>query len=211
VLQARRWLPGRELVVVGDSAFAALEFLAAVGRHKVTCVTRLRLDAALYDPASPRRPGTNGRPRTKGRRLANLSEVLRSHRIEAFRDAVSCAIEAHKDITLAELVALLRREHGVSFAISTVHRHLVRHQITLKKAAHAAEQDRPDVARRRQAWFDAQPDLDPACLVFIDEAGRPPKWRGCGAEHRVGSAAGRPCRTDTGKQRPLWVRCALAA
>jgi len=76
VSQARRWLPGRELVVVGDSAFAALEFLAAAGRHRVTCVTRLRLDAALYDPAAPRLPGTNGRPRTKGRRLATLSEVL---------------------------------------------------------------------------------------------------------------------------------------
>jgi len=32
VLQTRRWLPGRELVVVADSAFAALEFLAAVSR-----------------------------------------------------------------------------------------------------------------------------------------------------------------------------------
>jgi hypothetical protein len=76
VLQARRWLPGRELVVVADSAFAALEFLAAVNRHRVACITRLRLDAALYDPAPPRLPGTKGRPRTKGKRLANLSEVL---------------------------------------------------------------------------------------------------------------------------------------
>jgi len=76
VLQARRWLPGRELVVVADSAFAALEFLAAVSRHHVAVITRLRLDAALYDPAPPRLPGTKGRPRTKGKRLANLSEVL---------------------------------------------------------------------------------------------------------------------------------------
>jgi len=76
VLQARRWLPGRELVVVADSAFAALEFLAAISRHRVACITRLRLDAALYDPAPPRLPGTKGRPRTKGKRLANLSEVL---------------------------------------------------------------------------------------------------------------------------------------
>ena len=76
VLQARRWLPGRELVVVADSAFAALEFLAAVSRHRVAVITRLRLDAALYDPAPPRLPGTVGRPRTKGKRLANLSDVL---------------------------------------------------------------------------------------------------------------------------------------
>ena len=27
------------------------------------------------------------------------------------------------------------------------------------------------MAHRRQAWFDAQPDLDPARLVFIDETG----------------------------------------
>jgi transposase len=40
-----------------------------------------------------------------------------------------------------------------------------------KKTAHASEQQRPDVARRRQAWFEAQPDLDPEKLVFIDETG----------------------------------------
>ncbi len=39
-------------------------------------ITRLRLDAALYDPAPLRLPGTNGRPRTKSKRLANLAEVL---------------------------------------------------------------------------------------------------------------------------------------
>ncbi len=76
VLQARRWMPGRQLVVVGDSGFAALELLAALSRRGVACITRLRLDAALYDPAPPRLPGTNGRPRTKGKRLANLSELL---------------------------------------------------------------------------------------------------------------------------------------
>ena len=76
VLQPHRWLPGRELVVVADSGFATLEFLAAVSRHGVACITRLRLDAALYDPAPLRLPGTNGRPRTKGKRLATLSKVL---------------------------------------------------------------------------------------------------------------------------------------
>jgi len=38
-----------------------------------------------------------------------------------------------------------------------------------KKSAHASEQARPDILKRRQAWFDAQPDLDPERLVFIDE------------------------------------------
>jgi transposase len=38
-----------------------------------------------------------------------------------------------------------------------------------KKSAHAAEQERPDVLKRRADWFEGQLDLDPARLVFIDE------------------------------------------
>ena len=75
-LQARRWLRGRDLVLVGDSGFSALLFLDAMRRAKVTMITRLRLDAALYEPAALRLPGTIGRPRTKGARLPTLSEVL---------------------------------------------------------------------------------------------------------------------------------------
>src|SRR5918912_504872 len=39
VLQARRWMPERPLVLVADSSFAALEFLATLVRHGVICVT----------------------------------------------------------------------------------------------------------------------------------------------------------------------------
>ena len=72
----RRWLPGRELVLLGDSSFAALELLAALVRHDLIGVTRLRLDAALYEPAPPRPPGTTGRPRKKGARRPTLAQVL---------------------------------------------------------------------------------------------------------------------------------------
>jgi hypothetical protein len=34
--------------------------------------------------------------------------------------------------------------------------------------AHAAEQDRPDILKRRWDWFEGQPDLEPDRLVFID-------------------------------------------
>src|ERR671927_1239475 len=54
VLQARRWLPDRRIIVVGDQSFAALDLIAAVRRH-VCLVTRLRLDANLYEPAPARR------------------------------------------------------------------------------------------------------------------------------------------------------------
>src|SRR3954471_24866280 len=70
IRQLRCWLPERALVVVADSTYAVPELLAdAAGLlHPVTVVTRLRLDAALYDPAPPREPGAKGRPRLKGER-----------------------------------------------------------------------------------------------------------------------------------------------
>src|SRR5262249_23522390 len=69
----RRWLPDRELVFVADSSFAALEWLALVAQlPQVSVITRLRLDAALYDPPPPRTPGTTGRPRLKGKRRPTL-------------------------------------------------------------------------------------------------------------------------------------------
>ena len=71
-LQVRRWLPGRDLVLVGDSAVSALPFLDALRRGGITAITRLHLDAALYDPAPPRRSGTIGRPRKKGCAATNL-------------------------------------------------------------------------------------------------------------------------------------------
>jgi DDE superfamily endonuclease len=76
--QLRRWLPERLLVLVADSGYAALTFLDACGNLKnpVTVVTRLRLDAALYEPAPPRKPKQNGRPRKKGKRLPTLQQVL---------------------------------------------------------------------------------------------------------------------------------------
>jgi hypothetical protein len=70
----RRWLPERTLVVVGDSAYAALDFLSHMQDLKLTFVTRLRLDAALYQPAPPY--SGKGRPRKKGQRLPTLAQVL---------------------------------------------------------------------------------------------------------------------------------------
>ena len=53
-----------------------LDLLAALTRQGLICITRLRLDAALYEPAAPRQPGTKGRPRKKGARLPTLSHRL---------------------------------------------------------------------------------------------------------------------------------------
>jgi hypothetical protein len=77
LLVVRRWWPDRALVAVADSSYAAIELLAAcrAWAPPVTLITRLRLDAALYEPASPRHPQQRGRPRLKGRRLPTLAVI----------------------------------------------------------------------------------------------------------------------------------------
>ena len=72
----------------------------------------------------------------------------RSHRIEAYRDAILAAIERQVDITLVELAELLRQEHDATFAASTIWRFLDRHCVTVKK--NSARQ-RAGAARRRRA------------------------------------------------------------
>ena len=49
LLQIARWLPDRRIISVTDSSFAAIELLNAV-RQWVCMITRLRLDARLFDP-----------------------------------------------------------------------------------------------------------------------------------------------------------------
>jgi len=75
MLQIVRWLPDRRIVVVADSGFSAIDLLAAV-RTRVCMVTRLRLDARLFAPATPRKSGTMGRPRKTGERLPTLAKRL---------------------------------------------------------------------------------------------------------------------------------------
>src|SRR3954447_15941602 len=76
--QVRRWLAERQIVGEADSSYAVLELLAAAAAltQPVTIVTRLRLDAALYEPAPPREKGKKGAPRKKGERQPSLAERL---------------------------------------------------------------------------------------------------------------------------------------
>ena len=123
-----------------------------------------------------------------------------SHRIEAHYAVAMAAIGAQIDSTLVEIVALLLDHDGV----------------TIKKAAPASEQDRPDVAARRCAWFKAQPDLDPERLVFIDETGASTKMarrhgRAMRGQRCAGSDAGPRYRMAIGKPPRSPEPCALRA
>ncbi len=77
LIEWAEWLLGRDLVVVADNSFAAIEWLAKLAALKepICMIVRFRLDAALYEPAPELKEGQRGRPRKKGQRLPTLEQV----------------------------------------------------------------------------------------------------------------------------------------
>ena len=72
--QLKRCLPTQDIVCVGDGSYAAIDFLHECQKMDITFITRLRWDAALYDPAPPY--SGRGRPRKKGQRQPTLESRL---------------------------------------------------------------------------------------------------------------------------------------
>jgi hypothetical protein len=106
LLQLKRWLPERDIIAVGDSSYAVIDLLAAV-RKQVTFITRLRLDAALFEPAPIRQPGQSGRSRKKGNRLASLEAVLKDPATEWQKIKLSCWYgHKEKEMEIATSTAL---------------------------------------------------------------------------------------------------------
>lgn len=75
------WFPRRKFILLGDGGdggYGSHELARFCHRHRrhVTLVSRFWPDANLYDPPPPRRRGTNGRPRTKGRKLPSPQAVV---------------------------------------------------------------------------------------------------------------------------------------
>jgi hypothetical protein len=80
IMQLRRWLPDRALVIVADSSFAAIAWLSQLSHlpGQICLIVRFRLDAALYEPAAPRQPNQRGRGRKKGKRLPTLEQIAQN-------------------------------------------------------------------------------------------------------------------------------------
>jgi hypothetical protein len=78
LIQVRRWIPQRPLVLVADGGYAVLTLLHRLSSldKPVVAITRLRLDAALYAETPPRANKQNGRPRKKGKRLPTLASLV---------------------------------------------------------------------------------------------------------------------------------------
>ena len=69
-----QWLPERDFCVVTDGAYAPLIRYCL---PRTIVVSRMRRNAAIYEPPPPR-TGMRGRPRKKGRRLPSLPELANS-------------------------------------------------------------------------------------------------------------------------------------
>ena len=87
VLQLRRWLPERQLVIIADSSFAAISWLFELSHlpGKICLIVRFRMDAALYEPVPARQAGQRGRRRLKGQRLPSLEQVAQNAKTKWLR------------------------------------------------------------------------------------------------------------------------------
>jgi hypothetical protein len=72
VQHVRRWLPEHQRVLVVDGGLAAVARALACVNSRVTMVSRLRWDAALYHPPGPQPQGKRGRTPLKGKRQRSL-------------------------------------------------------------------------------------------------------------------------------------------
>ena len=75
ILQLKRWLPERKLIIVADASYSCYNLLDAVRPH-ACMISRLRLDARLFDFPPPRPKGKPGPNRKVGQRQPSLKARL---------------------------------------------------------------------------------------------------------------------------------------
>lgn len=108
IYQVRRFLPNRQVVITADSSYAAIELLSACAclPQPLTLVTRLRLDAALFDPAPVRQKGQRGAPRKKGARQPTLAMRIDDPATEWQQCAVRWYARAVRQVELSSGTAV---------------------------------------------------------------------------------------------------------
>lgn len=77
VLQVRRWVgKTKQLILVGDGGFASGELALDCIRYGIALVSRLKMNARLFDFPPERIPNKRGRVPLKGKRLVNFKQML---------------------------------------------------------------------------------------------------------------------------------------
>jgi len=77
IKQVSRWLANRSIILIGDGSFACVRLAhTCIQLVKVTLISRLRLDARLFDFPGPKTPGKRGPKPQKGIRLPKLKDLV---------------------------------------------------------------------------------------------------------------------------------------
>jgi hypothetical protein len=84
----RRWVPEREIVLVGDGGFAWTRLGHTCRRLRVCFVSRLLLTAQLYDPVPPQPIGKPGVKPNKGPRQRKLTQHLKDGATDWLRQEI---------------------------------------------------------------------------------------------------------------------------
>jgi transposase len=111
------------------------------------------------------------RARDEGETAARHQGQPRGSKLDDQADFLLDLVAVTPLITLREMQQRLYAERGLSAGLAHSGASSRPGRSPSKRTAHAAEQDRTDIAAAREAWFDRQPDFDPERLVFIDETG----------------------------------------
>jgi len=127
---------------------------------------------------------------------------LRSHHIEAYRDVILAAVEAEVDIILVEIAELLHREHGTSFAPSTVWRFLDRHDLTFKKGRRPASRSGPMSPPGDKLGSTRSLTSIPRTWCSSTRPEPRQRWPDCAGVRRAANDVERRFRMDTGKRSP---------
>jgi DDE superfamily endonuclease len=76
LIQVVRWLKNTPIILVGDGGFACGELAWRCLKLKICLITRLKMNARLYDFPPLDTPGKRGRKKTKGAKLFSFKEMI---------------------------------------------------------------------------------------------------------------------------------------
>ncbi len=150
ILQLCRWLPGRDIVFVGDSSFAVHE-PAHVIASRATLISRLRLDANLFAPPPPRTAHTFGRPAQKGPPLPKLKTLL-TNPATSWQSVIVSSWYGHRTRKALEIASDTALWYRPGTPPRPARRVLVRD---------------PEGKRNPQAFFSTDVALDPANIIAL--------------------------------------------
>jgi len=76
IIQVGRWLKYTPITLVGDGGFACGELAWVCLKLKISLITRLKMNARLYDFPPVHEPGKRGRKKTKGAKFFSFREMI---------------------------------------------------------------------------------------------------------------------------------------